>query len=155
MKEKKNKKKFALNKNILFIIAVPILMALGVVIGSYISGNAITEKKEPELEELKEEETMILDEFILNLEPTNNVNRYIKIDLALSTVRKDGLVEIEKNINNIRDVIIYQISRESVEDIFQDDNKSFALKNKLKTKINDSLGDDLIHQVYISNIVIQ
>lgn len=154
MKEKK-KKKIALNKNILFIIAVPILMALGVVIGSYISGNAITEKKEPELEELKEEETMILDEFILNLEPTNNVNRYIKIDLALSTVRKDGLVEIEKNINNIRDVIIYQISRESVEDIFQDDNKSFALKNKLKTKINDSLGDDLIHQVYISNIVIQ
>lgn len=154
MKEKK-KKKFAFNKNVLFIIAIPILMALGVIIGTYILGSNMVNSQEPKVEKIEEEETVILDEFILNLEPTNNVNRYIKLDLALSTVKKEGLAEIERNINTIRDVIIYQISRESVEDIFEDDNKSFALKNKLKMKINNALDDEIIHQVYISNIVIQ
>lgn len=154
MKEKK-KKKFTFNKNILLVLAVPILMALGVVIGSYISGESLANPNESQAEEIGEEETIVLDEFLLNLEPAGNINRYIKLDLALSTVKDKGLAKIERNINVIRDVIIYEISRESVETIFEDDNKSFAFKNKLKTKINDALDDDLVHEIYISNIVIQ
>lgn len=153
MKDKK--KKFTFNKNILFILAVPILMALGVIIGSYISNNSLTDPEEAEAEEIVDERTMVLDEFLLNLEPSGNVNRYVKLELALSTVKDDGLTVIEEKINVIRDVIIYEISRESVETIFEDDNKSFAFKEKLKKKINEALGDEIIHEIYISNIVIQ
>lgn len=153
MKDKK--KKFTFNKNMLFILAVPILMALGVIIGSYISNNSLTDPEEAEAEEIVDERTMVLDEFLLNLEPSGNVNRYVKLELALSTVKDDGLTVIEEKINVIRDVIIYEISRESVETIFEDDNKSFAFKEKLKKKINEALGNEIIHEIYISNIVIQ
>lgn len=155
MEDKKKKKKFSFNKNVILVLAIPILVALGVIIGSYLAGDTVVRSEEEAVEEVGEEKTMMLDEFVLNLEPTGNINRYIKVDLALSTVKKDGLTEIEGNINLIRDVIIYEISKNSVENIFSDDNKSFALKNKLKVKINEALDDDLIHQVYISNIVIQ
>lgn len=148
--EKKNKKEF--NKKILLLLVVPVLVALGVVIGSYISAN------EPEIEETEEilhEQTIVLDEFVLNLEPTGNINRYIRLELALSTVKENGLIEIEDKINTIRDVIIYEVSKESVENIFEDEDKNFTLKNKLKKKINERLDDDLIYEVYISNIIIQ
>lgn len=151
MEEKKKKKGF--NKKLLLLLVIPILIALGVVIGSYISGND-GEKEEVE-EEILHEQTMVLDEFVLNLEPTGNINRYIRLELALSTVKENGLAEMEDKINTIRDVIIYEVSKESVDNIFQDDNMSFALKNKLKTKINERLDDDLIYEVYISNIIIQ
>lgn len=152
MEEKKKKKGF--NKKLLLLLVIPVLIALGVVIGSYISGND-GEKEEVEKEEILHEQTMVLDEFVLNLEPTGNINRYIRLELALSTVKKNGLAEMEDKINTIRDVIIYEVSKESVDNIFQDDNMSFALKNKLKTKINERLDDDLIYEVYISNIIIQ
>lgn len=151
MEEKKKKKGF--NKKLLLLLVIPVLIALGVVIGSYISGND-GEKEEVE-EEILHEQTMVLDEFVLNLEPTGNINRYIRLELALSTVKENGLAEMEDKINTIRDVIIYEVSKESVDNIFQDDNMSFALKNKLKTKINERLDDDLIYEVYISNIIIQ
>ena len=99
--------------------------------------------------------TITLDEFLLNLEPSGNINRYIRIELALSTVEENGIEEIEENINKIRDVIIYKVSRESVETIFADDAKSFKLKKELREDINEALGEDIIHHVYISNIVIQ
>lgn len=152
MEEKKKKKGF--NKKLLLLLVIPVLIALGVVIGSYISGND-GEKEEVEEEEILHEQTMVLDEFVLNLEPTGNINRYIRLELALSTVKENGLAEMEDKINTIRDVIIYEVSKESVDNIFQDDNMSFALKNKLKTKINERLDDDLIYEVYISNIIIQ
>ena len=153
--EKTNKKGFN-KKFLLLILIIPILVALGVVIGGYITSQA-NENEEDVVEEEKvlPEKTITLDQFLLNLEPNGNINRYIRLELALSTVEENGIEEIEKNINKIRDVIIYKISRESVETIFEDDAKSFKLKQELKEDINEALGEDIIHNVYITNIVIQ
>lgn len=156
MKNKEKVKKKGFNKKfLLLILAVPVLVALGVVIGGYISsqGNDGTNKVKEEV--VIPEQTVTLDEFLLNLEPSGNINRYIRLELSLSTTKENGVQEIEENINKIRDVIIYKISRESVETIFADDAKSFKLKKELSEDINEALGEDIIHQVYISNIVIQ
>lgn len=154
-KEEKVKKKGFNKKFLLLILAVPILVALGVVIGGYISNQAGEKEVVEEEEAVLPEMTVTLDEFLLNLEPSGNINRYIRLELALSTVEENGVEEIEENINKIRDVIIYKISRESVETIFADDAKSFKMKKELRDDINEALGEDIIHHVYISNIVIQ
>lgn len=154
-KEEKGKKKGFNKKFLLLILAVPILVALGVVIGGYITNQADDSPAAEVEEEVLPEMTVTLDEFLLNLEPSGNINRYIRLELALSTVKENGVQEIEENINKIRDVIIYKISRESVETIFADDAKSFKLKKELRDDLNEALGDEIIHHVYISNIVIQ
>lgn len=153
--EEKVKKKSFNKKFLLLILAVPILVALGVVLGGYISGQAESKEKVEVEEVVLPEMTVTLDEFLLNLEPSGNINRYIRLELALSTVKENGVEEIEKNINKIRDVIIYKVSRESVETIFADDTKSFKMKKELRDDINKALDDEIIHHVYISNIVIQ
>lgn len=154
--EKAKTQKKRLNKKLLILfIMIPILIALGVVIGGYISDGVIQAEEEPAEEEVLPEKTITLDEFLLNLEPSGNLNRYIRLELALSTVKEGGIEEIEENINKIRDVIIYKVTRESVENIFADDDKSFLMKTELKEDINEALGDDVIYSVYISNIVIQ
>lgn len=156
MEKEEKKKKKGFNKSILLLlIAVPVLIALGVVIGGYISDGATEVEEVEEEEEILPEKTITLDEFLLNLEPSGNLNRYIRLELALSTVKEGGLEEIEENINKIRDVIIYKVTRESVEDIFADDDKSFIMKTELKEDINKALGDEVVYGVYISNIVIQ
>lgn len=154
-KEEKVKKKGFNKKFLLLILAVPILVALGVVIGGYISSQAGEKEVVEEEEAVLPEMTVTLDEFLLNLEPSGNINRYIRLELALSTVEENGVEKIDENISKIRDVIIYKISRESVETIFADDAKSFKMKKELRDDINEALGEDIIHHVYISNIVIQ
>lgn len=156
MENKGKVKKKGFNKKfLLLILAVPVLVALGVVIGGYISsqGSAGAEKIKEEV--VLPEKTVTLDEFLLNLEPSGNINRYIRLELSLSTTKENGVLKIEENMDKIRDVIIYKISRESVETIFEDEEKSFTLKYELRDDINDALGEDLIHQIYIANIVIQ
>lgn len=153
MEEKK--KRFKLNKNVLFILAIPILVALGVFLGSYFLGNPAADKPVEEVKETVKEQTVTLDEFVLNLEPTGNVRRYIRLELALSTIEKDGLAKIESKMNVIRDVIIYEVSKASVDNIFEDTDNSFHLKKQLKDKINEALGEDLIYEVYISNMIVQ
>lgn len=153
--EIKVKKKGFNKKFLLLLLAVPILVALGVVIGGYITSLANESEVVVEKETLLPEKTVMLDEFLLNLEPSGNINRYIRLELALSTVEENGVKEIEENINKIRDAIIYKISRESVETIFTDDVESFKMKKELRDDINEALGEDIIHHVYISNIVIQ
>lgn len=153
--EEKVKKKGFDKKFLLLLLAVPVLVALGVVIGGYISTQGADGTDKVKEEVVLPEQTVTLDEFLLNLEPSGNINRYIRLELSLSTTKENGVKQIEENINKIRDVIIYKISRESVETIFEDEEKSFTLKYELRDDINNALGDDLIHQVYISNIVIQ
>jgi len=152
----KDKKK-GFNKNILLgVLAIPILVAIGVIIGSYFTkGNTQIVSGSEAKEEVFEEVSVPLEEFVLNLEPTNNIKRYIRLELSLSSTQKDGEETINSNLNKIRDEIIHTVSRQSVEDIFDDETGTITLKKLLKKSINESLEDEVIHEVYITNIVVQ
>lgn len=154
--DNENKKK-GINRNvILIILAVPILVALGVVAGSFLSDPDMQWIKSNEAKaETLTEETVPLEEFVLNLEPANNLNRYLRMEVSLSTTQEEGVETIDSNLDKIRDIIIHTVSSQSAEEIFDDETGTFALKNLLKTSINDTFEDEVIHQVYITNIVMQ
>lgn len=152
-----NEKNKGFNKNILLgILVIPILVAVGVIIGGYyVKDNAQIVSGSEEREEVFEEVSVPLEEFVLNLEPTNNINRYIRFEVSLSSIKEDGEEIINSNLNKIRDEIIYTVSRQSVEDIFDDESGTIMLKDVLKKSINEALDDEVIHEVYITNIIVQ
>lgn len=152
-----NEKNKGFNKNILLgILAIPVLVAVGVIIGGYyVKDNAQAVSGSEEREEVFEEVSVPLEEFVLNLEPTNNINRYIRFEVSLSSTKEDGEEIINSNLNKIRDEIIHTVSRQSVEDIFDDESGTIMLKDVLKKSINEALDDEVIHEVYITNIIVQ
>lgn len=100
------------------------------------------------------EHTILLNEFIVNIQSENNKKSYLKIEMALMyTNKKDGEL-IESNINKIRDIIINNLMDKSSSEILDVENiKNF--KVDIKKKINDELKSDLIKDVYLTNLVIQ
>lgn len=151
-----NKDKKGFNKNILLvIIAVPILVAIGVIAGNYLANDPQVVSGSETEEEIFEEVSVPLEEFVLNLEPTNNVSRYIRLELSLSSTKEDGEGTINSSLDKIRDVIIHTVSRHSVEEIFDEETGTITLKESLKKALNKAFEDEVIHEVYITNIVIQ
>lgn len=149
---KKEKKGF--NKYIaLIVIAVPLLVACGVIAGNYLANPDATKASEEEV--AIEEVTVPLDEFILNLEPTNNVNRYVRLEISLSTIDENGVEILEGSLHKIRDSIINTVSRQTVADIFDEEVGTSQLKDLLKETLNTELELEIVHQVYITNVVVQ
>lgn len=150
-----NKVRNGFNKNILMlIIAVPLLVAIGVIAGNYLANPELMASGNEEDEKI-EEVTVPLEEFVLNLEPTNNVNRYVRMEISLSTTEENGVELIEGSLDKIRDSIINTVSRQTVGDIFDEEVGTSNLKDVLKESLNTEFEEELIHQVYITNVVVQ
>lgn len=138
----------------MLVIAVPILVAIGVIAGNYLANPEMSASGNEEEEKI-EEVTVPLEEFVLNLEPTNNVNRYVRMEISLSTIEENGVELIEGNLDKIRDSIINTVSRQTVGDIFDEEVGTSNLKDILKESLNTEFEEELIHQVYITNVVVQ
>lgn len=153
MKNKKEKK--GINSNLLMIISIPVLVAIGVLAGSYMTGADTPIVSGHEIEEAAPEETVALEEFLLNLEPTNNRNNYIRLEVSLSSTQENGAEKITTNLDKIRDSIIHTVSRLTVDDVYNEEAGTTRLKDILKQSLNELFEDSTIHEVYITNVVVQ
>lgn len=151
MNKKKNNK--GLGKKIVFLVLIPIMIMVGILAGSYVVGADVGEVfiKEKEIEE----ETVALDEFTLNLEPIGNKRRYIRLELVLSTKKRKGIDKIKENESIIRDYIIQEVSHKKEGDIFESEGEGFLIKDKIKEGINKKIGENVVHQVYVVNVLVQ
>lgn len=153
---KKERRGLKINKNILLLVlSVPLLVAIGVIAGSFVTNPDTMIASNNEEPEEVEEVSVALEEFVLNLEPTNNVNRYVRMEISLSTTQEGGLELLEGSLDKIRDSIINTVSRQTVNDIFDEEVGTSNLKDVLKESLNAEFEDELVHQVYITNVVIQ
>lgn len=151
------KEQKGINKNILLIVlAIPLLVAFGVFAGSYLTGSStqIVSGNEANKEPVPEV-TVPLEEFLLNLEPKKRVNNYMRLEVSLSSTQEGGADKINANLDKIRDTLIYTVSRLTVDDVFNGDAGTRKLKDTLKIAINEMFGEEVIHEVYITNIVVQ
>lgn len=147
MKSKKSKKK---GNSFLIIMLIPILMFLGVYIGGYFSGiDIISLAMEREIEE----GVVDLEEFTLNLEHKQSNKNYIKVEISLTTLKEDGIRDLEENNTLIRGIIVRELSNKSLEFIYEEGKEGFEIKDIIKEAINDKMGRDLVNRVYITNIL--
>lgn len=100
------------------------------------------------------EETILLDEFVVNLKSENNKKSYLKVQMALMYTDVKQAETIKANVNKIRDIIINNILDKSASEVLEKENiKTF--KEEIKESINLALYGELIKDIYITDITVQ
>lgn len=150
------KEKKVINSNLLLVISIPLLVAIGVLAGSFVTGanSQISGNSQVSAAQVKEQ-TVKLEEFLLNLESPKNNHNYIRLQVSLSSRLEGGEERINENLDKIRDNLIHTVSRLTVEDVYNDELGTQRLKELLKNSLNDLFEDPVIDDVYITNIVVQ
>lgn len=109
-----------------------------------------SEKKE----KAKEEYTVSLDEFVVNLKSTPPENNYLKISIALMYTEEEYLEAINSNVNKIRDIIINNLRENTKSDLLDDDSVT-KFKRNIKEDINIAFDLLEVEDIYITDIIVQ
>lgn len=144
IKSKKNRKKYF----IFFLILIA--TAIGFIIYAFLTKTLIFALQG---ETIVQEKNYTLDEFILNLNDSSG-RRYIKTKLVLSYENEKDVIILEKNMPQMRDLII-SIMRVKTTDEMMDVDKTEKLKNEIIENLNILLGNEIIINVYFNDFLIQ
>ena len=96
-----------------------------------------------------------LDEFLLNSTDQTGAGRIVKLEVAVGSDRTDIAEQLTMNAAKIRESVIYVVSNETTDGLVETSSDAFIVSEKIKTRINDTVGDDIVDNVYILNLLIQ
>ena len=140
---------------IVVVLLLVVLFAAVTIMGFFlIKGDNNVEAISQIFSKEEEKHTIGLEEFVVNLRADGNRRSYLRIDIALmfNNAKKEEM--IEENTNRIRDIIIDQLRRETADQML-DVERSSELKAEMVGKINEELGEEIIKDVYFTDMVIQ
>ncbi len=158
----KDKEKKGLN--LVILIPVLLLIAVGGSIGGTILTNHFltgdkTASAETEKESSKissEEAIVALDEFLVNLVKENGQEQqYMKVNLSILVADEDQSAEATKNVAVIRDSVVNLLRQQKASDILSAVDSVPNLKKALKEAINKEYGSSIAKEVYVTDLVIQ
>lgn len=103
----------------------------------------------------KHEEYLVqMDNFVVNLETQEKKKVYLKTQISmLYTEKKMGKV-LDKKTSQIRDVVIKSLMEYQSEDLLLEDGL-VGVKVKLRTNINETLGGDVVKDIFFTDFLIQ
>lgn len=101
-----------------------------------------------------EEYTVLLEEFLVNLKTEDDGRNYLKTEIAVMFTEKSQEDYINTNMHKIRDTIINHLRILTSDDILNGENTT-NLKSSLTESINATLGEDIIKDIYFSDLIIQ
>ena len=149
-KPAKGKKKISIIITILLAIAVGAVVSFG-----FTSGKA-TEIIKGFSEKEVVESTVPLEEFLINLDSGESVKKnFLKIELSLYSTKEDADVLLNANVAEIRDTIISDLRKKSVDNVFVEAEDKLIIKKELIEAINKKLDTDAVEDIFITNIVTQ
>ena len=146
-KEKKSKSRLV----IIILLAVIVLI---VSISAYFMISGKTFKDVKAMFESQDEYTVPLDEFVTNLKNEDKGKNYLKIQVALMYKDKKNTQIIDTNISKIRDIVLNDLREKTSAEILEVENTP-ELKKKMIEKLNESLGKDVIEEIYFTNLIVQ
>ncbi|MFN3921127.1 MAG: flagellar basal body-associated protein FliL [Caldimicrobium sp.] len=141
-----------------------LILILGIVMISLAGGGVffLLSKKGGEAEEAKKgkkakgsKHTVFIDmdPIIVNLlDPTGK--RYLQIRMSLEVADKKVEEEIKKKDPIIKDIILNTLSGKTVEEVIVPEAKD-KIKQELLKKINETLGEELILNLYITQYIVE
>jgi flagellar FliL protein len=99
--------------------------------------------------------TYPLDSFIVNLMDKAEVGkRYLKVRIVLEVGDEEGRKTVDSHIPQLKDTILLLLSSQSFSDINTMEGK-IELKQLLVSKVNQILGEGIVHRLYFTEFVVQ
>lgn len=96
-----------------------------------------------------------MDEFLLNSQNADGRDQMVRLELALSSKQPDIETYLTENNAKVREDVIYVLSQETTDALVKTESDTFAVAETIKTRLNDTLGDDVISGVYVTDLLIQ
>jgi flagellar FliL protein len=137
-------------KKMLPIIIGVVLLLVGLALGkSVLGGKPAKGKEKPKVEVGV---TLPLDEFLVNLE--GDGDHYLRTTVALGIKKGLSEEEAKEHVAPMRDAVLSILSTKSLAELSKAKNKE-AMKDEIKKKVNESLGEDLVVKVYFTALATQ
>lgn len=139
-------------------LKIIIILLVLILIATLVVGFLYIRKKEKaggvEAAKPIDENTYQLEEFLVNLKSEGNIPSYLKIKIALMYPNKKDETKLEENVDKIRDIINDQLRVRTSKQVL-DTDKVQELKTHMIGAINESLGKEVVLDVYFTDIVVQ
>lgn len=145
---------------VLGIVAAVIVLVAGMGVGVALFGNPsetpllsrFTSSDDAQATEI----AIPLDEFLVNVQSeTARSQAIIRMEITVTSVDDDASEIIANDIAKVRDAVLHVVSSHSASTIMEEKDGAFIVKDQIKDRINQSMGEDLIDDVYVTNILIQ
>jgi flagellar FliL protein len=146
------KKKRPKLKILIIIILVLVVLLLGGFIYLQVTDSTIADIMESF--EKEEQLTMSLEEFLVNLKSPANMRNYLKVKISLMYTDSSKTEMLIANTSKIRDIILNNLRGLEYEDVTTNEGIDI-LKNDIIDDINNSFGEPIIKEVYITDIIVQ
>ncbi|GAA0362055.1 hypothetical protein GCM10008932_13350 [Alkalibacterium iburiense] len=144
-------------KIILAIVSLIVILVTGIGIGSFLFSDSFENSFFSDFmtEAEASEVSVPLDQFIVNLSTETSRQPVVRIEMTVTSTDESIQEVISEDIAKIRDAVIHTVSRETMDTILNESDGEFEIKEKVKNRINQVLGKDMIDDVYITNILLQ
>lgn len=136
---------------LLLLILVPLVLIVGglatfLMLGSEEGVLGFGGESEPE------EVHIPLEEFLVNTQGSSMV----RMEMTISSFEDGADEQVEEEIAKVRDAVIHVLTNRPAEEIYTtEEGGDFVIKHEIRERINQSLGEDLISEVYITDILTQ
>ncbi len=151
--EEKKPKQSSMMKIVIIVLALLILAGGGAFAYFQFFATEHSEKEKPEeVEEIDPRELIFpLDPFVVNLGGPSN---FLKLTIQLEMTNPEDKQYLEGRLAPIRDSIVILLSSKTAKSVASAEGK-LQLKDDINVRINQSLGKDLIRNVYFTEFVMQ
>lgn len=142
------------NKGLKIVILLLVLILVATLVMGFLYIGNKDKKNVSEAAKPIDENTFPLEEFLVNLKSEKGIPNYLKIKIALMYPEKKDEKKLDENVNKIRDVINDQLRVRTAKDML-DVEKVDTLKLEMLGAINGALGEEVILDIYFTDIVVQ
>lgn len=104
--------------------------------------------------ETRDEYTLNLEEFIVNLKADGRSKAYLKTSVSLMYTDKKSIKTVETSVAKIRDIVLSNLRVKTAEEML-DVGETDNLRLNIIKDVNKALGKDVIEEVYFTNLVVQ
>ena len=141
-----------MKKIVIIVVPLLILVGAGAFVGlKYFAGSPEDVSKKEEKKEVVITQ-FPLETFIVNLSGDEG-RRYLKAKLVLD-IDQEKQTDIDKNLHKVRDALILVLSNKTYSDIYDREGKS-ALREELKSALENIVGKKVVIEVYLTEFVVQ
>ncbi|EXJ22393.1 hypothetical protein ADIAL_1979 [Alkalibacterium sp. AK22] len=157
-------KKKKVGKILTFILLGGVLIVLGIGLGVTVFDTDSNADADTNLwdrfsfnAEAEAAETAIpLEEFLVNVKgDSSRGHAIVRMEITVTSFDDQAKDVIAEDIAKVRDAVIHVVSGHSTQTILEEAEGEFIIKDEIRDRINRSLEEDLIEEVFVTNILIQ